>query len=471
MARRDAVPDAFLQVTAKTVWKSIHMAKLRQAHPAFGFGLPQSDGKSILSFLPGVDAASLLSEKTLAGSLTEQEEWLRTLGQMDSPIFRVQSLVPPINKPAEIGRVSNFLTIQVLAKTTVVKSWLRFLEGKADTSLPALKGMYTLAELLKEDRFVISLLIGVAVEFIVSTPLEFHLLNVCQTPEEVANFKTFLDGLDAPYQKYHKEYFIKRDLDSSTIFQDLLFGGTVRPAGLVANYTEAEVRIKMSKVTYDLLKTVAAGRYHLLTTGEFPKSEADFSQLLPQGLPADIFSTSSTLKFNPTTSTLQVYSLGPDGVDDGAAFQYDSTNGSKSRGDVIRTLPRKSEYPYQKNGVRAKDAADLLRQYQNGLPIDPFADSRPLPLSILESSSTETLRVFSFGPSCNEKAWVDSVQQSSDVLHVSPPGASLPRSKQKVFLRQDTPGQGVSGFWIQPSYDPTNGTSSGGTLHLDIPKP
>lgn len=163
---------------------------------------------------------------------------------------------------------------------------------------------------------------------------------------------------------------------------------------------------------------------------------------------------------------------GPDGVDDGAAVQYDSSNGSKSRGDVIRTLPRKSEYPYQKNGVRAKDAADLLRQYPNGLPVDPFADSRPLPLSILESSSTETLRVFSFGPSCAEKTWVDSVLQSSDVAHVSPPGASLLRSKQKVFLRQDaTPGQAVSGHWIQPSYDPTNGTKSGGTLHLDIPKP
>ena len=183
---------------------------------------------------------------------------------------------------------------------------------------------------------------------------------------------------------------------------------------------------------FQLVRTATAGKYCYVAYEVFPTSDTEFAPLLPDGPPRDPFGE-NTLRYITQHDSMTCYSIGPDKDDDRAAVSYDPTNGTISDGDIILRVPGEREYPFPRESVRASTPLDLRKQFPNGLPPDPFADTRGKSLGI---TNTRPPIVYSYGPDTNERAALDwGINYVPDV-----------------------------------HYDPTNGTVSYGDLYLRIPR-
>jgi hypothetical protein len=166
-------------------------------------------------------------------------------------------------------------------------------------------------------------------------------------------------------------------------------------------------------------------------------------------------------------------------TDDGGLVDYDPTNGTRSAGDLVIRIPTEREYPFPREGVRAKDASDVLAQFPKGLPLDVFSGKGSnVALSIVESSTGSPVRIFSFGPTGDEESWKDNLRT------YRPPGmmpfdwrpeinSNLPRWQgapiQKVYDWR-APDSPTDEWTLGPRYEPTNGTKSEGQVSIDLPE-
>jgi len=191
-------------------------------------------------------------------------------------------------------------------------------------------------------------------------------------------------------------------------------------------------RYRRADAEFQLLRMATAAKYRFVTQQAFPQNAEEFAPLLPDGPPQDPFTT-APLRFFSDPSLFTCYSIGPDNQDDRATVLYDPTNGTTSGGDIIVEVPRQREYPFPRDGVRAASADELRRQFPNGLPADPFADTRGRPLGI---SNTIPVYVYSYGPDTNEQQAIQPGDRYVPEVH----------------------------------YDPTNGTISAGDLFIAIPR-
>jgi hypothetical protein len=301
----------------------------------------------------------------------------------------------------------------------------KVLEGKRDESLSLLAATLRLGQLMAESGYGIVALVGIAVESIASSGLETYALNCCEDKSEFQQLWMMLDRLEK-YEKplrgmdlFALEYPLRKYLPN-TAFQWY--------------YPEAETRLYVVKSKFELVRMATAAKQRLVMQGEFPKSAKQFGPLLPDGPPKDPFGD-GPLKFLSTTDSLTCYSIGPDKSDDRATVAYDPTNGTISPGDIWINVPRQRQYPFPREGVRAASVEDLMRQFPNGLPPDPFATTRGKGLGTT-MTATGDVYVFSYGPDVDE-------------FRTPPASDRVP----------------------QCHYDPTNGTVSAGDLFIRLPKP
>ena len=305
---------------------------------------------------------------------------LRKVSKTDSPLFPVKRLVPPCLKSP--GDSPRFLEIQILSKVARAEAVLSLFKGDRAQSLETLAGSYWIGGSQNSGETPIERLIGIAVRTIAAVGLEMHALNGCETAEDLKAAWDMLEHLaNLPGQETDSS---RRALMDTPLVGEMKLSGSVNP-----NFREFEVRQKSGDARFAILRTAVAARYHLLTAGAFPKSPAEFGPLLPGGPLADCFATSAPLRFVAKPDGFYIYTIGPDERDDAGAIAYDPTNGSASRGDLAMRVPREREYPFPACGVRVNTAAELLKMFPNGLPPDPFADTRGRPFSIIASSEAD----------------------------------------------------------------------------------
>jgi len=173
-----------------------------------------------------------------------------------------------------------------------------------------------------------------------------------------------------------------------------------------------------------------------------------------------------------TTDSLICYSLGPDKRDNRATVAYDPTNGTISVGDIWVRVPRRRQYPFPRAGVRAASKEDLLRQFPNGRPADPFASTRGKPLGIAKTSVGEIF-IFSYGPDVDEfKPEYTGYRTAAAVrptTTTAPPAGYSPW----IYLspaETRAPAAPRERRHPQVAYDPTNGTVSEGDLFIRVPR-
>lgn len=454
--------DRFLSFSANRVEKSLYHARMKEAHPALS---------------PFADFLARKSSSGISGLIN----WLKELDKTDHLLYfedeSHRALIPPIHKIGYSPLIKNepdFLQMQVGAKVCRTLGLLYLLQGKRDESLELLCASYKLGLSLNASGSLIQRLIGIAVRAIVTKGLEIYVLNACENPDDLERTWKALEGIHNIRGQETGKFL----LDGFCPYLISQFKNTPESKGMfhIVSYKESLIRHYVSDMKFDLIRMAAAARYKLLKTGRFPGSNKDFEPFLSGNLPEDLFSEGAPLRFTQSSDDeFIVYSLGPDQTDDAATFAYDPTNGTVTPGDIIIRIPREREYPFPKEGVKAKNAYELLEQFPNGLPWDCFSDTWGLPLSIIESTETQPVVIFSFGPDTDEFDFIPYSGASSGNVEPVPtpdPGTnpSYGRTLQNVMRRSETIPPPPGCWTLQPFYDPTNGTVSPGDLFIEIPR-
>ena len=364
----------FLRPTATRTQKVLDTARWRKQYPDLA--------KFWDGFLRDYSAPRL-NDRTLP----EYLDWLRNSAKCDSLNPNVVRLVPfSLSQPIP---VPNFLEIHIISKVVRVQASLALFQGDRRRSFEMLAGVYWQGQSLNANDAFVSKLLGIAARAIAIGGLEQHVLDGCETTVELRTAwdalerlahlpgqetgASILDGQYGLIVSHMK--ILHREFVSKTA-KDVFFPETLEHA----------IRHRVSDAKFDVLRTAVAARYRLLAQGSFPRSNEEFGPLLPNGPLADCFATSAPLRFLSKPDGFHIYSVGPDGQDDAAAIIYDPTNGTTSRGDLALRIPRERQYPFPAGGVRVNTAPELLRMFPNGLPPDPFADTRGRPLSIVAAS-------------------------------------------------------------------------------------
>jgi hypothetical protein len=393
----------------------------------------------------------------------------------DFPYYPLaQPLVPAFDKqnytPLDMP---NFLTLYIHDKIFRVLSMFHLFHGRFGDSLDILASSFSMGQSLYSNGILISRILGIRVCSITSEGFECFVLNACESPEDLQRFWIEMEQLNnSPFRK------IPNDLREGEY--PILLCLMICSGEFIPNIEEMSLQFHISDMKFQLVRMAVAAKYNLFTNGDFPKSEMDFAPFLSEGLPEDSFSAGKPLRFvKPSDDEFSVYSIGPDEKDDLAAFAYDPTNGTVSDGDVYIGIPREREYPFPREGVRAANAYELLEQFPNGLPVDPFADTKLRPLSIIESTEDRPLIIFSFGPDTDEADFTPYIASSlkenegefEPVPTPEPPSnASYGRSLQWVMRRSDKIPPPPGCWTLEPFYDPTNGSVTNGDLFIEIPR-
>lgn len=343
-------------------------------------------------------------------------------------LFPAEDLIRPWPLTGRDDRVVNYLSIQNGARLAWTETSLRLLQGRPDEARALALSLYRLGQLVEEhDSFLITRLIGIANRYMGTRALEMVALNGCRTTSEVLALGRALEALAARERETDQVAF----LDGGFIPLPLSFS-------VSADLSGARIRHQGASARFRLVRTALAVRGRLLADGRWPDPAEDdaLAPFLPGGIPRDPFSPTSaplSLIHDPVSDTMTVFSVGPDGRDDGGAVEYDPTNGVVSPGDLTVQIPREPRYPFPAEGVRAATAAELEGLFPHGLPPDPFAKTMGRALGVAQTSGG--LVIYSVGPD-----------------------------------RDDTDAE-RAGVNYQPEspYDPTNGTVSRGDLYIRVP--
>lgn len=334
-------------------------------------------------------------------------------------------LVPRLPEVGVDSLVPKLLEIQVSTKVNAVMAILMMIQGKREEPLHLLAATFRLGQWMSKGGILVERLIGIACASIASWPMGIYALNCCETQAEFEQLWRILSELEKDQAPNRLDDLLQMDptLD--------LYAREEAPS----NAEETVIRMNITDSRFELLRMGTAAKYRFLTNGDFPKTTVEFAPLLPDGPPKDRF-TDGPLQFRLTTDSLICYSVGPDKRDDLAAVEYDPTNGTVSAGDIALRVPREREYPFARGDVRAASIADLMRQFPNGLPPDPFATTKWKGLGTTPTA-VGGFYIYSYGP---------NVDQFKGPYY----------GKDHV---------------LEVQYDPTNGIVSAGDIFIHVPPP
>ncbi|MDK2970474.1 MAG: hypothetical protein PWP23_229 [Candidatus Sumerlaeota bacterium] len=357
-----------------------------------------------------------------------------------------------LNRPVILwhgNSTPNFLDHQIEARNAQVESIFRLFDGRPDEAFTLLERTGWLGTILVgTDLDLITHLIGVAISSITVRGFELVLLDGCRTPAQIEALWPRFDALYRGYREAAENPLVRSQGELSPLN---------RRTSVSPNYLEARTRLYHSLARYATLHTATAARHSYMNGVQFPADPSRIGTLLPGGADHDPFAAPGvTLRTTRgDDGAFIVYSVGPDEQDNGAAFEYDPTNGTISPGDIATRVYGIPRYPFPGPGFLPQTRDGILATFHHGLPSDPFADTRGAGLAI---SDTLPPVIWSFGPDTDEHEWV----RRSDVpANEAPPqGVAVSRNGSLVRYLENRP--------IEPQYDPTNGTISNGNLYWRV---
>jgi RNA polymerase sigma-70 factor, ECF subfamily len=342
----------------------------------------------------------------------------------------------------------NFLNTQTIAKLMRVTGDMSLLQGDPQKALNYHFATHRLGLIMSRDSTgQIGTMFGIAIKAISTAGLKHVFLNA---EDGVDIIETYWKDLDEAYTHDREvtEHFyspgMSRYRQSSSTSTD----------SLSQNHSENITRMYVCHAYVALLHSGVAARHYLLTTGDYP-SNSNHTKLLPKGHDPDPF-TNFQKPLRPgknPDNTWSLYSIGPDRKDNQAQIEYDPTNGTISAGDITFPIPRKRTYPIPPRGKLGKTRDEILLQFPNGLPPDPFANLNDCSYSITD---TDPAYIFSWGPDVNQPP----TNGSQMPKYQKPPPHGWTVSTYQGFIL------GYENYLPEGIYDPTNGIISKGDVYL-----
>lgn len=344
---------------------------------------------------------------------------LATSETLDARLARLSDILKfdaAIEWPMRIADSPTFLGHLFLVKVARTVAELRLLQGRRHEALMILAGSYRVGQLYTKHSSLSSRVIGSMLRMVVLGGLRDFIFNACETRTELQdawNVLQELERLDCDPKRDDPEFMAEVGGQIDKFSRDERFQ-RLRADGL-----------------FEGLRVCTAAKAAMAERGQFPKDRDSIPPLLST-IPADPFKPEDALKHRGLSDGFECYSVGPDLKDDGGRIEYDPTNGTVSRGDIVTSFPTQRRYPFPASPVVANSAKALRKQFLSGLPLDVFADMRGRGLSITESTP---VCVYSYGPDIDQ----DKI---------------LPIEKR---------------YRPTVQYDPTNGTISGGDIFITLP--
>jgi hypothetical protein len=457
--------DTLLDINRQIVWKEIQSRKQRALFPDLvsfeEVFLYKSDPSG-----SGQDRR-IRSEDNAAPwdwSLPRSELWFRELGRSGMPQYLGGSFVPNISTMEELWgeplRIS-WLEIDYRSQVFLALAMFRLAEGKKEEALEILLGLCVLGKNLSSELSLLHRLHAVSLCGKINQGLEIWTLNSSDDTRDMLEIGRRLEKLDTESEFNCARNVLLGDYAPIVILMRRS-GWTFGDYGPENGVVRVVTNFLRTHAHFQLIRAAAAARHRFLSTGAFPSTAEEFAPLLPSGPPLDPFVEAQSLAFRMDGDDFLLYSYGPDKSDNGGLLVYDPTNGVSSAGDILVRVPPRRKYPFPREGIRAANAAELLTQFPNGLPPDPFHDLKDYSLSILDATTTRGVAIFSFGP------WTAMGSEKSPVAW---PG--VPR--QWVFREETDPdpissadGRDITHNKrnLKEHYDPTNGTTSKGDLFI-----
>ena len=387
-------------------------------------------------------------------SLPDRLEWIKEFSKIDYLLKRNNPLMSQYNIFAHLWRASSLYShdLEVTANCIRHLSLLYFFQDRLKESLDILAGCYRLGQILNNTiEFSHA---GSSLRKYAITGFYFYGMKACKTVKDMNKLCQVLERLHSISQQRETWERLIRERKSPLI-----------------NYLESKTPVSTSRFSremrkqkefdayFQVLRASCAARMFFLEKGRFPDAEETFDAILPGGLPTDPFAENDKLKIlHSDNDDLTIYSIGPNEKDDHAG---ELENGD----DIYLCIPEKSEFPLPEKPVSASNAEQLLEQFPNGLPPDLFADTENRPLSILDSTEKEPVRIFSFGPDQDEQEYMDNmtIKQTASSATMQLVFSPDPVSHNKENDLHDH-------FKADPMYDPTNGIDSNGDLFITLPR-
>lgn len=276
-----------------------------------------------------------------------------------------------------------------LGSNPILLSWflsrqglLSVLQGDYEESLPRFASIYRHGQIVNLNGSFVNRLDGATQKSIAIDSLAYTLRYGCSSVEAVDMLWENLEQLN----KLARHDAAKHFFDGEDVAERIVYR-LMDPIGDVdlASWTrEADIRFK-------LLRAAAAAKRHYLTTGAPPASEQDFAPYFPRGLPKDSFGRGAVRFVEKPSGEFILYSVGPDGVDDGARkeFSWDVSNPGQE-GDIILIAFAKSDRIIPREGIQARTKEELLKL----LPESKLTEG----LQIRDRSTTQRLAVYFVGP-------------------------------------------------------------------------
>lgn len=373
---------------------------------------------------------------------------------------------------------TNFLGAQTIAKVKRVTADFHLLAGEPDAAIREMREVVLQADaLMRSDPTQVGHLIGVALLSVGVAGLESAYLNGFEDADELAARMPLLEELS--------QTLINRHNEPALWVQAIELADPSRLSSL-ATREETALRQRVTIARLALLRAAVVARHAWLETGAFPADGGALTALLPPGSTVDPFAADGAgLLVDAGDGThWKIRSRGPDGVDDGGITLFDPTNGTLSGGDLVLAVPAARTFPFPLPGeAPPADVEALLARYPNGLPPDPFADSRGA--SYMISRDTPPV-IWSVGPDVDEARWIlrglEFKTAEPDVSlgwsNLFSPDVELPKPEFVPFPSGDAVPAPyglqrlANGTWRaivnrpdQPAYDPTNGAVSEGNLY------
>lgn len=355
----------------------------------------------------------------------------------------------------------------LFATVILTESEFNLFLGNREKSLDLLKRVYSFGASLAAGETELSQTWGQQVCRTALLGLTRQTLNACENDAEREEMWELLENLNK-MSSDNSIFEIKGATFGILINEDL--NGLICP--LFSGYELLEEKLNVTNMMLQNLRVAAAARSIHFETGRFPRTEKDFKDYFPDGLPEDVYNKPHPLKFFiRNDGVFTVYSLGPDKNDDGALVQYDIDALKAYDGDVVLDVPPEREFPFPENGVRADNSEQLLEQFPNGLPLDPFwrsgiRDS----YKILESDESHPGMIFSYGPDMDQSQDFKTFENSDEPFRKEYQPENGNPEPQWIYFRKEEDAKNPEKKSLEPHYDPTNGIKSNGDIFIEIPR-
>ncbi len=322
----------------------------------------------------------------LIGTDRQSGAWLSVSDMHDAFLsVSADSVYIPRDRFSSIGNsggTSSLLNWQVASKVMRVRADMAAISGDFEAAVDWIFPVHRASMVLvRESPNSIETLIGIACGDIAIGGMENLFLNL-PTATDVEELWPRLNAAAALHL---------------AITAPKSFSMEAKASGVVRNMEEMSVRHDVARAKMAALRSGAASWHHYLVSGRFPTAGENPGELMPGGIDADPFG--KRLQMAEIEGGLAIYSVGPDRKDNRASVEYDPTNGTVSGGDIRVRLFRDRKYPLKREpDLSTADAIHM--QFPNGLPPDPFADSRGRGYSLSDESPAN---IWSFGPDTDER--------------------------------------------------------------------